>query len=702
MRHLCMMASGWQQRSPHGSDDDAADERAPLQSRAVFEQEKLPTVVLPPQLQTQPAAGEARPTSGLCKLMVVALAVLLLVWAAFPHGTAAVWSKAVHATVLHGTATNSTQPPGSADASAPGAAPSGLPAAPESSGSKTASDRMAGAHAVPPAAGPGHAAVSAAPAAAETPDSTAVPAPQPRSPKPAAASSPAVSPAAAPGPAAGTPAPTAKKTVQQRAEDSLFKSVTGVGASNNAPAPAPASGPAPQPAAAASPAARGTQQQSFTSSLAAPPAAAAAPQPAPQPDSVNRSGSRSGSSSSSGSTAAHDALCPVRYPRMTEAQLRAGERSYLFGTQPLGCEACRRGFNEESLKAEDHHICEFWSQNWQPEPWGRPVCALWLQKQLAAEWLGRGWTAPLTATPCDLWRFLGPASGFPGRTLWIIGDSQSAALYEALKCFLHAFVTEPASEDSEERTPFNLTALDADIAANATASSAACKVLGAAGVPKGGRVCYLRGDSWAQITDRVLPVLQAAGSSKRDIMVVNTGLHYSPTYAADLKQLVAWHAAHAEQLPYLVWKDTPAQHFDQTHGEWPSGSKPPFKCAPIAGGNVNVTVAHQLVGRYDGANAGLQDAIISIPEGGWRNEAANKVMKEAGVAVSATYNETVPLWQYHRDNGAGYECTHFCSPSAPQVWVFGLIQTLRAHAVHLNAHFGVEELVDLPPSVWPQ
>jgi hypothetical protein len=30
-----------------------------------------------------------------------------------------------------------------------------------------------------------------------------------------------------------------------------------------------------------------------------------------------------------------------------------------------------------------------------------------------------------------------------------------------------------------------------------------------------------------------------------------------------------------------------------------------------------------------------------------------------------------------RDNGAGLECTHFCVPSAPQLWLFMLYETLR-------------------------
>lgn len=47
---------------------------------------------------------------------------------------------------------------------------------------------------------------------------------------------------------------------------------------------------------------------------------------------------------------------------MTDAQLRAGERSYLFGAQPPGCASCRRGFNESAQLPEEHHLCEFWSK----------------------------------------------------------------------------------------------------------------------------------------------------------------------------------------------------------------------------------------------------------------------------------------------------------------------------------------------------
>lgn len=66
----------------------------------------------------------------------------------------------------------------------------------------------------------------------------------------------------------------------------------------------------------------------------------------------------------------------------------------------------------------------FLQQNWAPEPWGGSVCPTWLQHKLLGDWIARKWAAPLTLTPCDLWQFLAAAGSHPGRTLWLIGDSQ--------------------------------------------------------------------------------------------------------------------------------------------------------------------------------------------------------------------------------------------------------------------------------------
>ena len=60
-----------------------------------------------------------------------------------------------------------------------------------------------------------------------------------------------------------------------------------------------------------------------------------------------------------------------------------------------------------------------------------PICPAWLRVAQLRDYRARGWESILTATPCDLWRFV------RGRTLWVVGDSQSLDLFKALQCFLH-------------------------------------------------------------------------------------------------------------------------------------------------------------------------------------------------------------------------------------------------------------------------
>ena len=61
-------------------------------------------------------------------------------------------------------------------------------------------------------------------------------------------------------------------------------------------------------------------------------------------------------------------------------------------------------------------------------------------------------------------------------------------------------------------------------------------------------------------------------------------------------------------------------------------------------------------------------------------------MEEAGIPVIDTWNQSLPLWDHHRDNGAGHECTHFCFPSAPQLWVHALWQMLVRMRPILSGH----------------
>ncbi len=164
-----------------------------------------------------------------------------------------------------------------------------------------------------------------------------------------------------------------------------------------------------------------------------------------------------------------------------------------------------------------------------------------------------------------------------------------------------------------------------------------CKTLGAKGDPADGRICYIRADEWKSIKVEALPLLAAVNTSKRDILVrcrislecallvthtavpvliaarfhpssrhdnafiashflifecahggsrrivvqvMNTGLHYSATLEADLQEVADWYLRGSATLPFLVWRDTPPQHFDNQSGEYPGG-QPPFTCTPL-------------------------------------------------------------------------------------------------------------------------
>lgn len=66
-----------------------------------------------------------------------------------------------------------------------------------------------------------------------------------------------------------------------------------------------------------------------------------------------------------------------------------------------------------------------------------------------------------------------------------------------------------------------------------------------------------------------------------------------------------------------------------------------------------------------------------ILKGDWRNAAGDPLIRAAGIPIVESWNESAVLWRAHRDNGQGYECTHFCHPSAPQAWVHSLFRALR-------------------------
>lgn len=127
-------------------------------------------------------------------------------------------------------------------------------------------------------------------------------------------------------------------------------------------------------------------------------------------------------------------------------------------------------------------------------------------------------------------------------------------------------------------------------------------------------------------------------------------------------------------FPRLLWQETPPQHFTSPTGEYlrDGGTKPPYVCQEIGAGHVKVLDDNTV--QVDSADYSFAAA------GGWRNSIANPIMQQHHVPIIHHWNASLPLWDFHRDNGKGLECTHYCLPSAPQVWVAALHDTLEALA----------------------
>jgi hypothetical protein len=180
----------------------------------------------------------------------------------------------------------------------------------------------------------------------------------------------------------------------------------------------------------------------------------------------------------------------------------------------------------------------------------------------------------------------------------------------------------------------------------------------------------------------VLPLIIDAGLvSGDDVIVLNFGLWHGevvrPQYVQHLHELGKYYAAHREKYPNMFFMETPKQHFaDSEDGDfqtaWLSDAvkkKGPYKCGPVE----NV--------RYNGdgsLSAPADDAVASrVAAGTWRNVDARSVLRdEYGMRLVPVYNTTVAFWNAHRSNFGGTECSHYCHPSVPQLWLWVLHRAL--------------------------
>lgn len=261
-------------------------------------------------------------------------------------------------------------------------------------------------------------------------------------------------------------------------------------------------------------------------------------------------------------------------------------------------------------------------------------------------------------TPCELFQRI------RGRTLWLLGDSQTWHFYYAVECFLREFAP------SLRRSPPLPSAALVDTLT--TASIMLCYK--PYRVPPiclelahGTRVCAVRVDTAGAMAEVVLPTLMRHSPRfERDLLVLNTGLHYyddvmckqqgckvpgsGSAYRQDLQRLAAFRERHRRRLPSMVWMDTPPQHFPGT-GDW-AGSFRAKSCEPHAGWERGDAVARA---------------------GGTWNVAAAPLVGRLADAHLSTWDASVGLWDMHMPG----ECTHSCQPSAYHLWLYLLNGELR-------------------------
>ncbi|KAL4444037.1 hypothetical protein ABPG75_011774 [Micractinium tetrahymenae] len=388
-------------------------------------------------------------------------------------------------------------------------------------------------------------------------------------------------------------------------------------------------------------------------------AAAALAEAAPGP-AVSEAGASAASAVGLTAAPGDDGGCPAAYERMTVDEIRAAlwkpswQRPYLFGAQARpACTNCKR----DALWA---HFCQYRSHG--------PTCPEWLQQSIVGSWLERGFELPLTLTPCDLWRHI------RGRTLFMMGDSMMLDFFKALRCFLFEFW--PGLEDE----PFTRNKTLETLLTDSTVRPHCGRLL------HGTRVCYIRTDQGKDFHGRSLPaLLQNNLTSREDLLIANFGLHHGDQkeYQWRLWAFVDFYKRHADRLPRLFWQQTLAQHFGTPSGEYGGGS-PPFQCRAIQGfkkleGNGTLVL-----------EAGAKDT-WGLRRGLWRNAAAGQIMAAAGFPLIQSFNESVPMWRAHKDNGEGWECTHPCHPSMAQASVAKFYLTLEEAATTTTTPPDVKE-----------
>ncbi|KAK9908972.1 hypothetical protein WJX75_005467 [Coccomyxa subellipsoidea] len=313
-------------------------------------------------------------------------------------------------------------------------------------------------------------------------------------------------------------------------------------------------------------------------------------------------------------------------------------------------------------------MCGFWEnlryKNVERQPWVAP-CKVREVANLMSDLKSRGMDLAAFEAK-ELFEII------KGRTLWLIGDSQTERWYDSIECFLSDFLTEEPRAAPLQDTSSNLWLMNLDERLPYQGSFwSPPKPAICAHYQDNTRVCNIRINKADELAYPALRVLHSKVQNlHRDIAVVNAGLHYgigaNQKYTEDLQFFLDFVAQHKDDLPLLIWKDTPPQHFTFEKGYfwWADGS-------------MKGTTAGE---KHERCRPLSEEELSSdeIKAGGWYNSVATPLISAAGIPIFDAYHETVPLWQFHMWDK---DCTHFCHPGPYELWTFLLTDMLRNSAV---------------------
>lgn len=249
--------------------------------------------------------------------------------------------------------------------------------------------------------------------------------------------------------------------------------------------------------------------------------------------------------------------------------------------------------------------------------------------------------------PCSLFNLI------QRKTVWLIGDSQMYGLFMAASYFLRSFAKTPDDVDSK---PIGIPCID-------EALRLKTEKPGCVHFANYTRVCHIRivrlqHEGWLNITDVTDILASAFPDFQTHIVVLNAGLHYyfvPQKLGLDMQAFARERRLTTrESWPRILWVDTPPQHFNTPRGGYNFTMKDTLAeqaCAPLS-----------------------EDLLRNYNDRGDFNAISDEFVPSVSDGHVKTWEVSKRAYYAHVDRAG--DCTHYCRPGVPELWLYLLTKTL--------------------------